>query len=277
MWAFVIMWALGVVTWSWWADFRLVGGWHVLLIGAALLVVSAAYRRRDHRVADMFGVTALWIAISLVALLTTALTTRTAAPLVDSMLVAADGRLGFHWPFWIGWVDRHPLIRVCLALAYISLLPQFAVSLVYLPLTGDAERIIELAVITVLALIPALVCVRFAPALGPFAVFGMTDRAMYLPAMLALRNGAKVFDVSYNGAALITFPSFHAIWALALVYIHRGNGWASVAVATLNTVVLLSVLSEGGHYLIDLIFGVFVAVAAIVVVPIVMPRLPESC
>jgi membrane-associated phospholipid phosphatase len=37
------------------------------------------------------------------------------------------------------------------------------------------------------------------------------------------------------------------------------------------------VLSEGGHYLIDLIFGVFVAVAAIVVVPIVMPRLPESC
>jgi membrane-associated phospholipid phosphatase len=105
----------------------------------------------------------------------------------------------------------------------------------------------------------------------------MTDRAMYLPAMLALRNGAKVFDVSYNGAALITFPSFHAIWALALVYIHRGNGWASVAVATLNTVVLLSVLSEGGHYLIDLIFGVFVAVAAIVVVPIVMPRLPESC
>jgi hypothetical protein len=277
MWTFVIMWALGVVAWSWWADFRLVGGWHILLIGAALLVVSAAYRRRDRRVADMFGVTALWIAISLVALLTTALTTRTAAPLVDSVLVAADGRLGFYWPLWIGWVDSHPLIRVCLAVAYISLLPQFAVSLVYLPLTGDAERIIELAVITVLALIPALVCVRIAPALGPFAVFGMTDRAMYLPAMLALRDGAKVFDVSYNGAALITFPSFHTIWALALVYIHRGNGWASVAVAGLNIVVLLSVLSEGGHYLVDLIFGVFVALAAIVVVHIVMSRLPDSC
>jgi len=45
----------------------------------------------------------------------------------------------------------------------------------------------------------------------------------------------------------------------------------------LNIVVLLSVLSEGGHYLVDLIFGVFVALAAIVVVHIVMSRLPDSC
>jgi len=225
----------------------------------------------------LFEVTALWIAICLVALLTTALTTRTAAPLTDSIFIAADRRLGFYWPFWNGWVDDHPLIRLCMALSYASLLPQFAGSLVYLPLTGRAERIIELAIITVVALIPALVCVRLAPSLGPFAVFGMTDRALYLPTMLALRDGAAVFDVSYNGAALITFPSFHAIWAMALIYIHRGNAWASVAIAALNTTVLVSVLSEGGHYLVDLISGVVVSVIAIIVASVVMRRSPERC
>ena len=275
-WAIVILWALGAAAWSWAAGFHLVGVWHVIFIGAALLLVSAAYRKRDGRVADMFEITALWIAICLVALLTTALTTRTAAPLTDSMFIAADGRMGFYWPLWVGWVDNHPLIRLCMALAYASLLPQFAGSLAYLPLTGRAERIIELAIITVVALIPALVCVRLAPALGPFAIFGMTDRAMYLPAMLALRDGAEVFDVTYNGAALITFPSFHAIWALALIYIHRGNGWVSLAVAALNTAVLVSVLSEGGHYLVDLLSGVVVAAIAIAVAPVVMRRSPEG-
>lgn len=275
-WAIVIVWACGAVAWSWQVGFRLVGAWHILLIGAALLLVSVAYRRRDRRVTDMFAVAALWIAMSLVALLTTALTTRTAAPLADSLFVAADGRLGFYWPLWIGWVDSHPLFRLCLALAYASLLPQFAGSLVYLPLTGRAERMIELAMITVLALIPALLCVRFVPALGAFAVFGMTDRAMYLPTMLALRDGAAVLDVSYNGAALINFPSFHAIWALGLVYIHRANRWMTIAVAALNALVLASVLSEGGHYLVDLITGVVVFAAVIAVVRVLMPRLSEG-
>jgi hypothetical protein len=275
-WAIVILWALCAVAWSWAAGFHLVGIGHVIVIGAALLLVSAAYRKRDRRVADMFGVTALWIAICLVALLTTALTTRTAAPLADSIFIAADRHLGFYWPIWIGWVDSHPLIRLCMALAYAGLLPQFAGSLVYLPLTGRAERIIELSIITLVALIPALMCVRFVPALGPFAVFGMTDRALYLPTMLALRDGAAVFDVSYSGAALITFPSFHAIWALALIYILRGNGWVSVAVAALNTAVLVSVLSEGGHYLVDLISGVIVSAIAIIVAWGVMRRPRES-
>ncbi len=274
-WAFVIAWAAGAAAWSWRAEFRLVGAWHIVVIGTVLLLVSAAYRRRDRRVADMFEVTALWLAISLVGLLTTALMTRTAAPLVDSMLIAADARLGFSWPLWTGWVDSHPLLRLCLLLAYVSLLPQFALSLVYLPLTGRVERIIEMAVITVLALIPALLCVRFVPALGPFAAFGMTDQAMYLPTMLALRGGAEVFDISYNGAALVTFPSFHAIWALALVYIHRGNGRLTLAVATLNAAVLASVISEGGHYLVDLIAGVIVFAAVVPVARVLVRPGPE--
>src|SRR5277367_6907571 len=62
-WAVVVVWACGAVAWSWQVGFHLVGGWHILLIGAALLLVSAAYRRRDHRVANMFAVTALWIAM----------------------------------------------------------------------------------------------------------------------------------------------------------------------------------------------------------------------
>ena len=275
-WAAVILWTAGAATWSWAADFRLAGIWHVVFVGAVLLLVSVAYRRRDSRIADMFEVTALWIVICLVALLTTALTTRTAAPLADSMFIAADRRLGFYWPLWTGWVDSRPLIRLGLALAYASLLPQFAGSLVYLPLTGRAERVVEAAIMTTIALIPALLCVWFTPALGPFAAFGMADRALYLPAMLGLRAGAQIFDVSYNGAALITFPSFHAIWALALVYVHRGNGWVSVAVAVLNAVVLVSVLSEGGHYLVDLLSGFIVAATAMIVTSAVMRRFRDG-
>ena len=80
-------------------------------------------------------------------------------------------------------------------------------------------------------------------------------------ALVAIRNGTAVVDLTQL-KGIISFPSFHAVMAVLLTRIHRGSRllWP---MAALNAVMLLSVLSEGGHYLVDAIAGAAIAGIAI--------------
>jgi membrane-associated phospholipid phosphatase len=204
----------------------------------------------------------LWVAVALVAISTTDLAIRTAAPLADTALITADRALGFDWSVWTARIDAHPAARLFLAVVYVSILPQLLGSFVYFAFIGRVRRSRELAVITLVALIPTAAALLVAPALGPFVDFGMPDRAVYLASLQSLRAGALVHTVG-PGDGMVCFPSFHTVWALALIYVHRGNGWITAVIATLNAVLIISVLSEGGHYLVDLLAGIVVAMAAI--------------
>lgn len=64
---------------------------------------------------------------------------------------------------------------------------------------------------------------------------------------------------------LITFPSFHVAAAVLIAYAARGTPLAFLALV-LNLVMAVSALSEGGHYLVDVLAGAAVAGLAIGVV-----------
>jgi membrane-associated phospholipid phosphatase len=79
--------------------------------------------------------------------------------------------------------------------------------------------------------------------------------------ILALRAHTLVVIGATQG--IISFPSFHTICAVLLANMARGRRWLTPLLA-LNLLMILSVMSEGAHYAVDILSGVLVAFAAIV-------------
>jgi membrane-associated phospholipid phosphatase len=144
-----------------------------------------------------------------------------------------------------------------------------AASLCWFSATNRTQRGREFMMITLLSMIPTVWALHTIPALGPLVDFGVTDRAPHVQTLLALRAGLLSRDIRQD-AGFVCMPSFHTIWALSLIWTHRDSRWTLPIVAPLNFVMLISLLSEGGHYLVDLIAGVAVAIGAIIVTRRVM-------
>ena len=107
------------------------------------------------------------------------------------------------------------------------------------------------------------------PALGPFTAYGFSpnaDQTRYLDHLQSLREGRRLLVTWKEAEGLITFPSFHTTWAilLALAFRHRTRLFA--ASVFLNTLVVISTLTTGWHYLSDVLGGILVS--AIVLVPL---------
>ncbi len=64
---------------------------------------------------------------------------------------------------------------------------------------------------------------------------------------------------------IVTLPSYHTVIAILLIYVYRNNKFF-LSLGVINGLMLLSIPSEGGHYLIDMIMGGMVAALSIVIV-----------
>jgi len=64
---------------------------------------------------------------------------------------------------------------------------------------------------------------------------------------------------------IVTMPSYHTVMAVLFTYAFRGTGLIGYAIAALNMIMLLSIPPIGGHYLVDMLAGGTLALAAIAV------------
>ena len=193
-------------------------------------------------------------------------------PLYDSNLAAIDAGLGFDARAWFAIVNAHPLLRLPLTLAYKSLFPQISFSVLWFWLLGWEHRNAELLTnVTVgLLLTTAVFCLY--PTLGPCV--GVPDFSdAYLQDLIGLRNGSlPSIDVMVL-KGVIAFPSFHAVFAVLFTYAHRYSASFPV-MAAVNLVMLISIPSEGGHYLVDVAGGLIIGGLAIVATRVLPAREP---
>ena len=64
---------------------------------------------------------------------------------------------------------------------------------------------------------------------------------------------------------IVVFPSFHAACAIIYAYAFRGTAFVGWIMLLLNMLLLATPL-WGGHYIIDIAAGIFLAVVAIAIV-----------
>ncbi len=238
------------------------GGAIALLAGTAAFYT---YRRPDGRIVDLAHTAALLLAFFAAAGVLSYLAAATGLPLADARFAAADRALGFDWPTWLAWVHGRPVLWFVLRLVYASAIPQAIAITIYLASTGQAERNSEFLWTLILSLLIIIPISALLPAAGAWVQYDALRFAdvAQIRDFFAMRDGTlHALDLS-RLEGLINFPSFHTTLAILFVYVVRRRRVPLAIAAALNAVMILSVLTEGGHYLVDVISGAAVAVGAI--------------
>ena len=231
-------------------------------------------KRRDPQVMFVLGGTAQIVLITAVMTPLTYVAASANLPMQDASLLAIDRALGFDWGAYVRTVDAHPILATWLNYGYTMIgWPMFAIPVV-LAATQRYRRIEEFTFAFGLALVVTTIVSGFVPAIGVFREIGLDpasikhlNLAPYLDQVrdLAPARGGTLRHLDLLGlGGIVTFPSFHA--AAAVLY-----GWALWPVRWMRPIVVLAFGAmlaatpiNGGHYLIDIIAGVAVAVLAIV-------------
>jgi hypothetical protein len=191
---------------------------------------------------------------------------------IDDFLAASDALLGFHWPQYVAWALQYPQLVALLKHAYLTILWQPLVLILFLIARRDVARIYGMMHAMVLALIIASVLVCFFPALGPYAFYGVDSNA---PGHAQLVTGASptasilwlrsslTDPMPSMAMGLIYFPSYHAVAAT----VYAWAAWRAPVVRWiflgLNAAMLVATPLHGSHYLTDVVAGVAVAALSI--------------
>lgn len=238
-----------------------------------LMATSYCYRklRPDARVAlCVEGLAQLSLALWLGCVLSYAVAT-VDMPYRDSMLHAADAWIGLDWRAYLHFLDRHRALSVVSAVAYRSAVPQIVALFVALAATSQFLRMQQYILATALALAMTLAVFAFVPAGGIYSFFGIQPEeysnlapivtTRQLLVLDALRSGQLVTIEALEG--LITFPSFHTVWAILFMWGFYPIRRLWLVAIFLNLLMIASTPVVGSHYFVDLVGGTIVALAAV--------------
>ncbi len=240
-----------------------------VLLSAIILGGAAAYYRRR-------GVENFVLCLSCLLSLTTYTVFYTllmyslgaiGAPWIDAHLVALDESLGVHLPAIVDWSHAHPKCQQILQWAYDSLLLQTPLTIVVLGFANNHRLLNGFVREFMIASLLCAVLFAVAPAEGPFVAYNFApspSQTRYLEHIHQLREGTRSV-ITWDGAeGLITFPSFHATWAVLLTWSLREKRALLAASCVLNAAVIVSTMTSGWHYFADVTAGIGAAVLAIV-------------
>lgn len=231
----------------------------------ALILISAFYglSNRSQSLANMSYYSALWIVTLIATGILTYIFATMNLPLWDAKLVRMDEFMGFHWVRFYEFMKTQKIISLILMIAYYSALPQIMFSIIFLSHTKRDDRNNELWWTSLISLILTSVLSGLLPAGGTFFHYSVgLDHAVHLTDLFALRNASASEFVFSDMQGIVTFPSYHTVMALLAIYVYRRTSFFWFVVA-LNILMLISTPLYGGHYLIDMIGGGFVATVSI--------------
>ncbi len=254
------------------------GGWSVsgrglavlaLGVGACLAPLSIQRYRRDPRIATTTPFCALLLIFQAAAATLSYLVVSTNAPLVDAPLDAWDRALGFDWLALQTWLQAHTVTQALLRVAYASGLLQLVFVVMFLGLTGRRERLEAFMLLFIVATLLTIAASGVFPAAGAwkfYAVSGPVAASFDLSSLThfePLRDGSLRDIALESMQGLISIPSLHAAMAVLLAYAVRATRIVAPVFIALDLAMLASTPIDGGHYLVDVLVGVALAVSLI--------------
>ena len=240
-------------------------------IGVVVLWSSAIFARTRGLPRLALGATA-FLQMTLFTVLGVVLAYAFAAqgnPLWDDTLAAADAWLGFNWAFLFHAADHVPVALWIGGLAYHSLTIQMIVCIVVLSATNRADAL-RMAVVAAISSGFATVAISgLVPAAGnlfnPAGYHHLWPSIAWLERDLiaGLRDGSgRVLDLSVL-MGIVSFPSFHATLPVILAWAQRDVSGMCVIATIWGAVTVMATPLFGGHYAVDVLAGLALAVPAI--------------
>jgi hypothetical protein len=203
-----------------------------------------------------------WTVIAVVGTPLTYLAARADFPLRDGLFRSLDLALGFDGLKWVAMVNGHPWLHAVLAIAYGSMGLQVLFCCVLFALTRELWRFREMFWLAWLGLLITCLISAFLPAAGITARYAVQDPA-WRAHLTILRSGHPILAEIGGMKGIVFFPSYHAELAIIFAYVNRNAGLLSWFMLGLNALMMVSALSEGDHYLVDVIAGILVTTGLI--------------
>lgn len=185
-------------------------------------------------------------------------------PLSDSLFVHLDRSLGVSVPNLMTWsrgnrlgglIDgSYPLLAAWLPIA--ALLPA---------LTGKARQAQEFLVANAAAFAIGVPLFAMWPAVGPWYGLHLPSTPLQQACQQALLSLRDPGPFVYESAGVICFPSFHVIWAILCARAMWGYRWLRVPSLLLSGMIVVSTMTTGWHYFVDVLGGCAVAAFSMMV------------
>jgi hypothetical protein len=236
-----------------------------LYVVALLLGISVFYGsiRKNRRLAEVSYYAALWGLIVTVIAPFTYVFAALDLRLYDDEFIVLDGMLGFDWLRYYEFFTSGKIIAFVLMVAYFSMVPQILFAILYFSHRGKYDRNDELFWTAAISLAITGVLSGIFPAAGALHHFRIgLEHAVHLHDFFALRDSTVTTFALSHMEGIVTFPSFHTVCAILLMYVYRGTR-IFIPVVWLNALLLLSTPIFGGHYLVDMVGGGVVALLSI--------------
>ncbi len=183
----------------------------------------------------------------------------------DSRLAAWDLAIGFHWLDWYHFVQSVPAFHETLRIVYDLVGGEIVLLLLALPLSGHFRKGRWLVLWYIVTALITIFVGLLMPAKGAFVFYHLPieNHTGYVPVMADLRNGTLHTINLLNSQGLVVFPSFHA--ALAVICAAGAWSWKYLRYPflILNLLIILSAPSQGGHYGVDVLAGITIALTTI--------------
>jgi len=233
----------------------------VLLVTAGLSPIPA-YAHQSGRIGLRESSAALlWaLAFAVVLPLSVEALGRLGRPLQDAHFAILDRSLGISVPAIAGWAGRHTVGRA-LNFVYGLLIPWIPVAAFAVGLSGQWLRARIFVAANVIAFAIGLPLFVLFPAIGPWYGSALAPTAFQLQcqnSLLSLRAGGAPIAIG-----VVCFPSFHVVWAILCAYAFSGFRWLRIPGWLLGIASIVSKVTTGWHYFVDVLAGLVIAAIAL--------------
>ena len=246
------------------------------VVGTAALFTAAAHfavsRGWGARLPFALGSIAQLLLLFLLATPLTYIAAAADLPMQDANLAHLDRMLGLDWLSYLNFVNDRPSLIPYMYLGYAMITwPMFGVPII-LGMTRHYRCLQQFTLACTLAVVVTAVVSALLPAVGTYHEYGITpDLLKFKPSgylvqlqeLPRVRDGSLRILESSRLGGIITFPSFHAAAAVLALWALWSVWWLRPLALIANVSMLLATPLVGGHYFVDVIAGVGLAVLAI--------------
>jgi membrane-associated phospholipid phosphatase len=187
---------------------------------------------------------------------------RVRVPLSDALLARMDALLGLEVPRVLQFTHDHPELARFLAATYDTLIFIVILAIMLPPLCGKMRVAKEYAISTLVAATVALPLFAIFQAVGPWTYYDYVPQINqdgYMKAFSAIKTEEwYTLDLGYHDG-LICFPSFHAVLAVLAAAALWRIPYARWPALILSVLIVISTVTTGTHYVIDVVAGLGVA------------------
>lgn len=252
-----------------------------VLLSIPLLAFGARHLSRKDmlKAALLCEALALCLSFSVLVLVSSYFAMAVSRPLSDNFLLSVDQSMGFNGMALLRGVDTLPVLAQLLELSYSS----FAVQLLFLPLVliavGKPNNGLCLVLTYGVAGLMCCVISIWFPAIGTGQAYQVSAAGLhsvnahyffaFLQEFYSVRSQDYFLLSLQRAQGILTFPSVHSAVAVTCAFHCFRVPLLRYPVLLLNALMLLSTLTHGGHYLVDVLAGSTVALAAILTVSLV--------